>query len=952
MTRFHKIVFILAPFLLALEIGVVAEETTASEDPAVLPFEYNLLPGWNLVSLPLVPLDASGRSLFPDLISAFSFGGGYFAVSELSPCKAYWVNLAEGGSYTVEGSANVSSCSETMNSGWHLFGASRGITSVAEIVQDPPGILTSVFGFANGYYQAETVNEGVGYWVNLSADGMIFLGANAPPVANAAPVAVDQSLAMDQNTTLEILLEGYDPDGDLLTFSLVQEAVHGTSVLSDNTVFYTPSEGFSGNDNLIFSVSDGELTSLAGTVFITVNPTNAAPVAVDQSLAMDQNTTLEILLEGYDPDGDLLTFSLVQEAVHGTSVLSDNTVFYTPSEGFSGNDNLIFSVSDGELTSLTGTVFITVNPINEVSDFNAPQTLAEILVASRSVEWTSYQKTYSNLSRLSLGIYGTQDLLIIDDRNQTAGATLTVNQNMTASNTHSNDDLLKATFKLIELGIETYLIISSKHSNYAIDFETIAGVKTLLLRDYRSYFVDKSSAGFITFEISRADMATYIRASERYSYDETAGGYIADSSWEPMNVAIEGSSAILTSETGTAFTMFAAYEPVLDQNIPFDFNPTLLGRVDNAELQPSWDGSDRLAANLKDLRDSYQDQIETMGLDSETTIAANAMLENIESTLRAEGASLRYPATFYKTVRENMLIRKVEVADGYNTLIGMNTIPYVYFTNETDSNGIHHPFMVIATYGVNEGMTHLWDIPRPPGDGLSGNYEDQSVTRNVTLGGNLVKIPLKDYGIIDELEENLMVHDLASDFIQNPEFNYLNYASLSATGIALDGVMVYPTLNNTLGIAAGAGEISNIGIHSGRGLEPHYHADAHSATNSGFNLYNESDYEGFSHPPIISLGFDGIAGYGKYRDGDINSEGVNEVLDGWGGHRHGVFGYHYHSETANVNERGVSYTAHILPPKGAWRGRINDIPNFWDGSKPAYGGRPDEFHGVDTPPQP
>ena len=862
MTRFHKIVFILAPFLLALEIGVVAEETTASEDPAVLPFEYNLLPGWNLVSLPLVPLDASGRSLFPDLISAFSFGGGYFAVSELSPCKAYWVNLAEGGSYTVEGSANVSSCSETMNSGWHLFGASRGITSVAEIVQDPPGILTSVFGFANGYYQAETVNEGVGYWVNLSADGMIFLGANAPPVANAAPVAVDQSLAMDQNTTLEILLEGYDPDGDLLTFSLVQEAVHGTSVLSDNTVFYTPSEGFS------------------------------------------------------------------------------------------GNDNLIFSVSDGELTSLTGTVFITVNPINEVSDFNAPQTLAEILVASRSVEWTSYQKTYSNLSRLSLGIYGTQDLLIIDDRNQTTGATLTVNQNMTASNTHSNDDLLKATFKLIELGIDTYLIISSKHSNYAIDFETIAGVKTLLLRDYRSYFVDKSSAGFITFEISRADMATYIRASERYSYDETAGGYIADSSWEPMNVAIEGSSAILTSETGTAFTMFAAYEPVLDQNIPFDFNPTLLGRVDNAELQPSWDGSDRLAANLKDLRDSYKDQIETMGLDSETTIAANAMLENIESTLRAEGASLRYPATFYKTVRENMLIRKVEVADGYNTLIGMNTIPYVYFTNETDSNGIHHPFMVIATYGVNEGMTHLWDIPRPPGDGLSGNYEDQSVTRNVILGGNLVKIPLKDYGIIDELEENLMVHDLASDFIQNPEFNYLNYASLSATGIALDGVMVYPTLNNTLGIAAGAGEISNIGIHSGRGLEPHYHADAHSATNSGFNLYNESDYEGFSHPPIISLGFDGIAGYGKYRDGDINSEGVNEVLDGWGGHRHGVFGYHYHSETANVNERGVSYTAHILPPKGAWRGRINDIPNFWDGSKPAYGGRPDEFHGVDTPPQP
>ena len=178
-------------------------------------------------------------SLFPDAISAFSFSNGYVRVSELTPCKAYWVNLAEGGSYTVEGSENVSSCSDTMISGWHLFGAPRGFTPVAEIVQDPADILTSVFGFENGYYLANTMNEGVGYWVNLSTHGLISLtGSGGPEIpTNAPPVASDQLVTTDQNGDLTILLDGYDPDGDFLTFSLAQSPLNGTASLSGNLVF-------------------------------------------------------------------------------------------------------------------------------------------------------------------------------------------------------------------------------------------------------------------------------------------------------------------------------------------------------------------------------------------------------------------------------------------------------------------------------------------------------------------------------------------------------------------------------------------------------------------------------------------------------------------------------------------------------------------------------------------
>jgi len=57
------------------------------------------------------------------------------------------------------------------------------------------------------------------------------------------------------------------------------------------------------------------------------------------------------------------------------------------------------------------------------------------------------------------------------------------------------------------------------------------------------------------------------------------------------------------------------------------------------------------------------------------------------------------------------------------------------------------------------------------------------------------------------------------------------------------------------------------GLHSGRGLVSHYHADGFSATQSGFNLYNAIDYVSHTHPPIVSLGFDGVAGFGRYLEG-------------------------------------------------------------------------------------
>jgi len=588
------------------------------------------------------------------------------------------------------------------------------------------------------------------------------------------------------------------------------------------------------------------------------------------------------------------------------------------------------------------------NTDTTAASFHAPRTFANILATSRTVSWIPRTQGLSNLARISLGIEGTQDLLSIDDNSINYGATFTVESGLTASISQTNNTLLKSMFKLIEVSTNTYKIVSAKHSNYAIDFDTIAGISTLVMRDTRSFFLNPALAAYLTFSFITSGSNTQITATGRFTYSTSTGGFVADASWTAMNVVIDGSTAILTDQTGTAFTLYRA---PLDQDMPFDFNPTQVARVSNDELQASSDGSDRLEGSIRDVTDAYRSQVTAPGLNDATTTAANAMLATIDSTLTAGGSALRYSVVFYKTVRENMLTRTTQVSDMYDASIGSNTIPYVYFTNEADEAGIHHPFMVIASYGVPEGMTHLWDVSRPPGDGTPGTqYPQQKVTRNATRVGHMAKIAMKDYGEVETLTENTLASSLASEEGVS-SFTHFNYASVSATGIAIDGVVVYPAFNNTLAFAQEVGEIASTGIHSGRGLATHYHADGYSATASGLNLYNAQDYGGHTHPPIISLGFDGVAGYGRYNDGDTTSDGVGVALDAWGGHTHGIYGYHYHSEpttqTASTpGSNNQSFTAHMLPPRGAWRGKINDIPLFWVGRAPGYGGRPNRYHGV------
>jgi YD repeat-containing protein len=102
---------------------------------------------------------------------------------------------------------------------------------------------------------------------------------NQPPVINQGNIV---SVAMSTNrvpNAFKLILTGYDPDGDPITWSISSQGSHGTATASGSntvvTVNYVPVTDFTGSDSFVVQLSDGKVSTL-----ITVNVTVSDPQRV------------------------------------------------------------------------------------------------------------------------------------------------------------------------------------------------------------------------------------------------------------------------------------------------------------------------------------------------------------------------------------------------------------------------------------------------------------------------------------------------------------------------------------------------------------------------------------------------------------------------------------------------------------------------------------------------
>lgn len=196
---------------------------------------------------------------------------------------------------------------------------------------------------------------------------------------NDAPVIADETATMDENGTIliDVLQNDDDIDGDALTLVSVSGAENGTVSIEAGQLRYVPDTGFDGVETITYEVSDGAGGLATGMVTVTVVNANEAPIAMPDTVLVDEDddVLIDVTANDTDNDGDSLTLVNVGTAANGTVVIENNQLRYTPNADFHGTDAVTYTIEDGHGGTASGTVEIAVNPVND-----APVAVADTVV--------------------------------------------------------------------------------------------------------------------------------------------------------------------------------------------------------------------------------------------------------------------------------------------------------------------------------------------------------------------------------------------------------------------------------------------------------------------------------------------------------------------------------------------------------------------------------------------
>jgi large repetitive protein len=182
--------------------------------------------------------------------------------------------------------------------------------------------------------------------------------------ANRAPVAASPSVRTDEDTAVTITLTATDPDGDVLSYTVLADPAHGTLTGTVPTLTYWPATNYAGSDSFRFKANDGRLDSATAAVAITVTAVNDPPVAMATNATTTQNLSVPITLSAADADNDPLIYTVVSAPTHGTLSGIGPNRSYLPWTNYYGSDNFTYLAKDGALDSAIAMVSITVKQTN------------------------------------------------------------------------------------------------------------------------------------------------------------------------------------------------------------------------------------------------------------------------------------------------------------------------------------------------------------------------------------------------------------------------------------------------------------------------------------------------------------------------------------------------------------------------------------------------------------
>jgi len=204
--------------------------------------------------------------------------------------------------------------------------------------------------------------KGLDTWVFYPSTTLL-APLNIIATASAAPVATPDTGTTPVDTPLTVAAPGVlgNDSGTAITVTSHTSPSHGTVTIgTDGTYTYTPAPGYTGPDQLTYTITDNVGRTATTTVSLTVTPV-AKP---------DSATTPEgvpVTLSSVDNDlGTGLHVTAVAQPPAGTgsTKVVDGKIVYTPPPGYIGTTTFTYTVTDaaGQTTTAVDTVTVVPGP--------------------------------------------------------------------------------------------------------------------------------------------------------------------------------------------------------------------------------------------------------------------------------------------------------------------------------------------------------------------------------------------------------------------------------------------------------------------------------------------------------------------------------------------------------------------------------------------------------------
>ena len=188
------------------------------------------------------------------------------------------------------------------------------------------------------------------------------------------PKCQDASYSTSMETPVAITVGAYDPYNVPFTFSIINQPTNGSVSIEmahvdfgagdlSNPVFvYTPDPSYAGTDSFTYTATNDQ-GFVGNTSTITINISTQIPVASSFNVSTDVNVSVDFTMNGNDPNGLPLSYSVISGTNNGTYLVSNNVISYTPNADFVGSDSLQYTASNGTYLSPAATISIAVNAV-------------------------------------------------------------------------------------------------------------------------------------------------------------------------------------------------------------------------------------------------------------------------------------------------------------------------------------------------------------------------------------------------------------------------------------------------------------------------------------------------------------------------------------------------------------------------------------------------------------